>query len=163
MKRWYLLSIALFAGVSNCLCQNDSALHFNPVNPQIGQHITINGVLGDFLWGDSNSQLSLLDSVAVFLNKNPTIIVQLESHTDCRASAEYNRDLSQRRADTARKKILTRLIDTSQLPKAIGVGEDNPFLKKCNCDLSDYERKCTEAEHRLNRRTVLRVIAIKEK
>lgn len=113
-------------------------------------------------WYYSKSQFSLLDSVAKFININSNLVFQLESHTDCRASAEYNRDLSQRRADTARKKILPLLTDTSQLPNAVGIGEDNLFIKKCNCELSDYEQKCTEAEHQLNRRTVLRIIGIKE-
>lgn len=118
--------------------------------------------MSNYHWGYSKDQFLLLDSTAKFIDNNSNLVFQLESHTDCRASSEYNRDLSQRRADTARKALLTLLTDTTQLPKAVGMGEDNLFLKKCNCELSDYERKCTEAEHQLNRRTVLRIIAIKE-
>lgn len=162
MKKWSLLLVVTLLLTKDCWCQNDSGLHFTPNNPKIDQYIIINGIMSNDHWYYSKSQFSLLDSVAKFININSNLVFQLESHTDCRASAEYNRDLSQRRADTARKKILPLLTDTSQLPKAVGIGEDNLFIKKCNCELSDYERKCTEAEHQQNRRTVLRIIAIKE-
>jgi outer membrane protein OmpA-like peptidoglycan-associated protein len=105
---------------------------------------------------------SIYDSIAKLINKHPQIVFQVESHTDCRAGAEYNRSLSQRRADTARAELLRLINDTTQLPRAVGMGEDDLFIKKCQCDLSDYKRNCTEAEHQLNRRSLLRVIAIKD-
>lgn len=97
------------------------------------------------------------DSVITLMKRFPTIVIELGSHTDCRASHEYNRDLAQRRADSAVAYIVSRGIDSARLI-AKGYGEDMLEIKKCKCDLSDVHNICTEAEHQLNRRTTVRVL-----
>jgi hypothetical protein len=134
---------------------------YDTVELHEGDYVPILGLLFTCCDGPC-PHFSLYDTLAKFINNRPQLVFQIESHTDCRASAEYNRSLSQRRADTARAELLLLLQDTTQLPHAVGMGEDDLFLKKCQCDMSDYKRNCTEAEHQLNRRTLLRVIAIKD-
>lgn len=97
------------------------------------------------------------DSVISVMNRFPFITIELGSHTDCRASNEYNNQLSQRRADSAVRYLISRGIDSARLT-AKGYGETELRLKKCACDLHDYGNKiCSEEEHQLNRRTTVKI------
>lgn len=164
MKNWSLLFIAtalccLSSSTKSQRTSNSLNDTFN--NPKVGDYLTI-----PILWGCSTNinpdAAKNLDKHVITVMKNyPNLIFRLESHSDCRADSAYNRDLTQRRAEIMMEYLISKQVDTSRIT-AIGMGEDNLFLKKCNCERSDYERKCTEAEHQLNRRTVLRIIAIKE-
>lgn len=164
MKKWSLLFIAtvFFWIISTAQSRRTNDSLYNPFNnPKVGDYLTI-----PILWGCSeeiNPDVAKnLDEHVITVMKNfPNLIFRLESHSDCRGDSAYNHDFTQRRADKMMNYLISKQVDTSRI-KAIGMGEDNLFLKKCNCELSDYERKCTEAEHQLNRRTVLRIIAIKE-
>ncbi len=164
MKKWSLLFIPIvfFCLSSAAQSQRTSDSLYNPFNnPKVGDYLTI-----PILWGCSpniNPDVAKnLDEHVITVIKNyPNLIFRLESHSDCRADSAYNRDFTQRRAEIMMEYLISKKVDTSRIV-AIGIGEDNLFLKKCNCGLSDYERKCTEAEHQLNRRTLLRIIAIKE-
>lgn len=98
------------------------------------------------------------DSVIFFLRLFPRISIELGSHTDCRADSVYNIGLSQRRADSAVAYIIRQGIDSNRLT-AKGYGENMLLIEKCKCDLSDYKKICTEAEHQLNRRTTVKVIS----
>ncbi|MCY7362295.1 MAG: OmpA family protein, partial [Ignavibacteria bacterium] len=80
------------------------------------------------------------------MKDNPTIKVELGSHTDTRGSDSYNVKLSQRRADSAVKYIISKGIDRSKIT-AKGYGESK-LINKCKNGV-----KCTEAEHQENRRT----------
>ncbi|MDL5046714.1 OmpA family protein [Oscillatoria amoena NRMC-F 0135] len=164
MKKWSLLFIPIvfFCLSSSAQSQRTSDSLYNPFNnPKVGDYLTI-----PILWGCSpniNPDVAKnLDEHVITVIKNyPNLIFRLESHSDCRADSAYNRDFTQRRAEIMMEYLIDQQVDTSRI-KTVGIGEDNLFIKKCNCELSDYERKCTEAEYQLNRRTVLRIIAIKE-
>ena len=95
-----------------------------------------------------------LDRLVRFLRDNPEVRVELSSHTDSRASHEYNQRLSQNRANSARNYIISQGIDPSRVI-SVGYGETR-LLNHC----SDGVR-CTEAEHQLNRRTEMKVICPK--
>lgn len=98
------------------------------------------------------------DSVVAVLIKFPRIKIELGSHTDCRASHEYNDELSQRRADSAVNYIISRGIDPRRVV-AKGYGERQLRVEKCSCDLTDYNNQiCNEKEHQLNRRTTVTII-----
>ena len=56
-----------------------------------------------------------LDEVANVLRKNPNLHVQIGGHTDAVGSDEYNRALSDRRAEAARKYLASTGIDESRL------------------------------------------------
>jgi outer membrane protein OmpA-like peptidoglycan-associated protein len=69
----------------------------------------------------------LLDSVARVLQEHPEIErIRIEGHTDSRGSAEYNRDLSQRRANAVRTYLADKGVAAERL-EAVGVGEDRPI------------------------------------
>lgn len=95
-----------------------------------------------------------LNNLAQFMKDNPEITVELSSHTDSRASDEYNKTLSQNRADAAVDYLVQQGIDKSRL-KAFGYGESR-LLNKCSDGVD-----CTEEEHQVNRRTEMKVICPK--
>jgi len=95
-----------------------------------------------------------LDRLVQFLRDNPEVRVELSSHTDSRASHEYNERLSQNRANSARQYVISRGIDPSRVI-SVGYGETR-LLNRCADGVN-----CSEAEHQLNRRTEMKVICPK--
>ncbi|MCC6462398.1 MAG: OmpA family protein [Saprospiraceae bacterium] len=91
-----------------------------------------------------------LNRLADVLKQNPSIRIQLGSHTDCRGNDNYNEDLSQKRAQSAVNYLIGKNIDPNRLT-AIGYGEAQPALS-CVCT------RCTEAEHQANRRTTFKIV-----
>ncbi len=92
-----------------------------------------------------------LDKLAKFLLDNPTVLIELSSHTDCRASSEYNMTLSDNRAKSAVEYLIQKGINIGRLyPKGYG---ETKLVNGCSDGV-----KCTEDEHQQNRRTEFRVI-----
>lgn len=98
----------------------------------------------------------ILDTVVYLLNHYPKIRLELGSHTDCRADSAHNRDLAQRRADSAVAYIVTRGIDAERLV-AKGYGESS-LVNDCGCEGKFVTRHCTEEEHQMNRRTTIKLL-----
>jgi outer membrane protein OmpA-like peptidoglycan-associated protein len=92
-----------------------------------------------------------LDNLVQILRDNPGIIVELGSHTDCRASDDYNLNLSQRRAESAVKYIIEKGKIPANRITAKGYGETK-LLNKCDDGMA-----CSELEHAKNRRTEIRI------
>ncbi len=89
---------------------------------------------------------NILDKVAILLKEHPDIRVQFEAHTDCRASKAYNLHLSQMRAESVVKYLLSSGISPDRI-SGKGYGESRP-VNHCVDGV-----KCTEREHLQNRRT----------
>ena len=87
-----------------------------------------------------------LDKLIVILRDNPNISIELSSHTDDRASVDYNQNLSQRRAESAVSYILSKGIDDKRIT-ARGYGESQLIILNAE----------TEDEHQINRRTEFKV------
>lgn len=68
---------------------------------------------------------SRLNEVAATLRQNPEVRVTIAGHTDAIGSNEYNRDLSQRRADSVKSYLMSRGIDGNRM-RTIGYGEERP-------------------------------------
>lgn len=141
--------------------QTIDSTHFNFDAPKKGDYITIRLVWGCQPYFLPSAAKTIENYVVPVIEKHPNYIYQIEHHTDCRASDDYNKLLSQRRADTLRAIIISKGIDSNQII-AKGWGEDSLFVKKCKCDLYDNRNICTEFEHQLNRRTILRIVGRKE-
>nr|WP_255478749.1 OmpA family protein [Rufibacter sp. XAAS-G3-1] len=92
-----------------------------------------------------------LDKVVGMLRDNPTIKIELSSHTDSRESHKYNLMLSQLRAASAVKYILSQGIDAKRVVDK-GYGETK-LLNRCKDGVP-----CPEEEHQLNRRTEFKII-----
>ena len=87
-----------------------------------------------------------LEKVLKIMNKYPEIIIELQSHTDSRASDDYNIELSENRAKASVDWIINKGIDPARITGK-GFGETQ-LVNKCSNGV-----KCNEAEHQLNRRT----------
>lgn len=92
-----------------------------------------------------------LDKLVQVLKDNPSIRIELSSHTDDRSSDQYNQDLSQRRAQSAVDYLVSQGISADRLV-AKGYGESQLIIQNAT----------TEEEHQTNRRTEFKVIEIKE-
>ncbi|WP_163831674.1 OmpA family protein [Spartinivicinus ruber] len=66
-----------------------------------------------------------LNSVAEKLKLHAGTRLELGGHTDSRGSDQYNRDLSQRRANSVRRYLVSRGIRSNDL-RAVGYGESRP-------------------------------------
>jgi outer membrane protein OmpA-like peptidoglycan-associated protein len=90
-----------------------------------------------------------LDKLVSFLQKNPTVKVELGSHTDVRGSDESNLVLSQKRAESCVRYIVSKGISSKRLIP-IGYGEDDLKVKDAQ----------TEDDHQQNRRTTVKIVGI---
>jgi len=79
------------------------------------------------------------------------VSVEIASHTDSRGSKEYNRSLSERRAQAVSNYLISKGINSSRITSN-GYGESR-LTNRCADGVS-----CTEREHLANRRTQFRVI-----
>ncbi len=92
-----------------------------------------------------------LNKMVQFMKDNPNVKVELASHTDSRASDDYNKTLSQNRANAAVDYLVSKGISASRL-KGIGYGETK-LINQCSNGID-----CAEAQHQINRRTEMKVI-----
>lgn len=118
---------------------------------EIGKAIKLDNIYYDldkaFIRPDAAIEL---DKLVKILKENPTIEIELGSHTDSRGSDSYNKNLSQRRADSAVAYIISKGIDKSRIT-AQGYGE-TVLTNKCSNGV-----QCSKAEHQANRRTEFKV------
>ena len=92
-----------------------------------------------------------LNKVVKIMKENPTIKVELNSHTDSRAPDNYNMRLSNERAASSINYIISQGINASRI-SGRGYGETR-LLNKCSNGV-----KCSNTEHEQNRRTEFIVI-----
>ena len=115
------------------------------------KEIRLENIYYDFNKSDIRSDAKpSLDKLATMLMENPNIKIELASHTDCRGGEKYNRELSQKRADSAIAYLISKGIDATRL-MARGYGKSQPAVS-CACS------KCTEDEHQYNRRTTFKIL-----
>lgn len=103
-------------------------------------------------WNIKPESATELDKVVTLLEENPTIRIELSSHTDARGSSQQNMTLSQKRAQSAVDYIVSKGIAVSRIV-ARGYG-DTMIKNRCKKGV-----QCTEAEHAVNRRTEIKVIS----
>lgn len=93
-----------------------------------------------------------LDNLSALLEQYPSLKIEISSHTDSRGSDEYNKGLSQKRAETCVDYLVTKGIDRDRLI-ARGYGE---YVLRNTC-ANGVE--CTEEQHQVNRRTEFKVLS----
>lgn len=87
----------------------------------------------DFLRGKSKDELDVLHQI---LTDNPAFNVVIDAHTDSKGTDEYNINLSQRRANSAKKYLIARGITSSRITTSIN-GEKAPIAKNATTDGKD--------------------------
>ena len=97
----------------------------------------------DILTSDSQA---LVDDIITILKKNVKTKIIIAGHTDSDGTKENNKKLSQRRADSIKRYMISKGINESRL-QAIGYGESKPLVKND-----------TLKNRRINRRVEFKVI-----
>lgn len=117
----------------------------------IGKPIELNDIHFDLAKWDIRPDAAVeLDKFTKQLKDNPSIIVELSTHTDCRGSDSYNLNLSDHRAKSSAEYVINHGISKERL---IGTGYgETKLLNKC-----DDGVKCSEEEHQVNRRAEFKV------
>lgn len=87
-----------------------------------------------------------LSKILEVMNLYPQMEIDIRSHTDSRNTSEYNRILSQNRANSTRKWLINHGINKNRLTSK-GYGESQ-LLNKCTDGV-----KCSDEEHQANRRS----------
>ncbi len=91
-----------------------------------------------------------LDKIVKVMNENPTMVVELGSHTDCRSSIASNMKLSDARAKASAAYITGKGIGKDRI-YGKGFGEAK-LINGCACE-GAVKSTCSDAEHQANRRT----------
>ncbi len=93
-----------------------------------------------------------LQKVIKAMRENPTLIIDVRSHTDSRSSDAFNMKLSDARAKSTVDYIVSAGIDRNRITGR-GYGESQ-LLNRCSNGVP-----CSEAEHQLNRRSEFIIVA----
>lgn len=126
----------------------------------------------DKILPDAETDLNL---ILELLSEYPDMVIELSSHTDARGEEAYNRNLSQRRAESARRWLLNKEEIPRRRIQAVGYGESKPntvsaalaakhdFLNEGDVLTEEFiealeteEQK--EIAHQINRRTEFQII-----
>ncbi|TJZ60371.1 OmpA family protein [Sphingobacterium olei] len=127
-------------------------MNLHPVH-KVGDKFVLENIYYDFDKHNIRKDAALiLDQLVATMRDNPTLRIELSSHTDSRGSDSYNEKLSQRRAQSAVDYIVTRGIARDRLV-AKGYGETR-LVNKCSNGVP-----CSVADHQANRRTEVEVLA----
>jgi outer membrane protein OmpA-like peptidoglycan-associated protein len=87
-----------------------------------------------------------IDKLVSYLHANPSVVIELSGHTDCRGSYAYNLKLSQNRADAVKAYLVSKGVVSERI---VTKGyADTQLLNHCNCAPGVV---CSEAEHAPNR------------
>ncbi len=139
--------------------------HEYVLQPVIGEVIKL--PLIEYEYNKADLRPNSKDSLNYLYNimiDNPTIVIQLRSHTDFRGSASYNQKLSQRRAQSCVDYLVKEKgIDAARI-KAKGMGEAEPIKGADGVVLDEKFIKTlknkadVEAAHQRNRRTDFKVL-----
>ena len=119
---------------------------------QVGERFVLEDIFYDFDNHDIRPDAAvILDRLVTVLRDNPTLKIELSSHTDSRGSKSYNMALSQRRAQSAVDYIVSKGIAVERL-KAQGYGETR-LVNECADGVN-----CTAEQHQANRRTEIEIL-----
>lgn len=102
-------------------------------------------------WDLNATSVAELDRLAKDMQDNPSVNLEMKSHTDSRGPASYNMKLSEKRGKSVLDYLTAKGISASRI-NAQAFGESQ-LVNKCADGV-----KCTEDEHKLNRRTETLVI-----
>lgn len=115
-----------------------------------GATVKLNPILFDFDKHNIKPQAAFeLDKLVELMNKNPEMVIKVDSHTDNRGSDAYNMGLSDRRAKSTVQYVISKGIAKDRI-SGKGFGESRPAV--------DCGANCTNAQHQENRRSEFTVV-----
>jgi outer membrane protein OmpA-like peptidoglycan-associated protein len=120
---------------------------------EVGKRFLLENIHYDFDKSNIRKDaVEILDKLVRVMRDNPTLKIELSSHTDSRGLDSYNETLSQRRAQSVVDYLVSQGINRSRMV-AQGYGERR-LLNRCANEVA-----CSEAEHQENRRTEVEILA----
>ncbi len=121
------------------------------IGADIAKIIQINPIYFDLAkWNIRKDAALELDKIVKVMQENPTMTIELGSHTDCRSTKAYNLSLSDKRAKSSAAYIVSKGITKSRIVGK-GYGESK-LINGCECE-GKVVSSCSEDEHQANRRT----------
>lgn len=125
----------------------------------VGKMIRINPIYFDLNSANIRPDAAAeLDKIVDIMKEYPGMVIELRSHTDCRATAAYNLQLSDRRAKSSAAYIISKGIGKNRI-HGKGYGESE-LVNQCECE-GTRSVPCTEEEHQMNRRTEFIIVKMK--
>ena len=138
--------------------------------------ISVDNIYYEFgKWDLLPESVTALDSLAELLVLNPTTVIELMAHSDCRGDDATNSEISQKRAQSVVTYLIAKGIQAGRLvakgygetaPKTVTkkLAREYPFLKQgkeltCSFIESLADEKEREICHQINRRTEFRVLS----
>lgn len=121
------------------------------VGMNLSSVIDINPIFFDYGSYDIRKDAAVeLNKIVALMNDNPTLVIELGSHTDCRGPIAANMKLSNNRAIASANYIKSRISNANRI---MGKGYGESKLKNgCACE-GVVKPTCSEKEHQNNRRT----------
>jgi outer membrane protein OmpA-like peptidoglycan-associated protein len=126
------------------------------VGADLAKIININPIYFDLSkWNIRPDAATELDKIVKVMQENPTMVIELGSHTDCRSSAAFNMNLSDKRAKASAAYIVSKGIQKARI-YGKGYGETK-LVNDCHCE-GAVKSDCDEERHQQNRRTEFIII-----
>jgi outer membrane protein OmpA-like peptidoglycan-associated protein len=119
---------------------------------EVNKSFIVNNIYYDYNSSSIREEAKLeLDLLVDFMISNPSVAIEISSHTDSRGNDDYNLRLSQKRAESAVNYLIEQNIEPWRL---IGKGHgETQIINKCKNNID-----CSEIEHQLNRRTEIKIL-----
>ncbi len=142
----------------------------------VDQPIKIDNIFYEFgKWELLHESIASMDTLVTLLKENPTVVIELMAHTDCRGNDTDNLLLSQKRAQSVVDYLISKGIQQARLvakgygakvPKIVDakIVKAYPFLKKgqiLSCKFIEGLKSTDDREvcHQLNRRSEFKVVS----
>lgn len=111
----------------------------------VDDKIELNPIMFDYNKFNIKPQAAFeLDKLVTIMKKYPNLVIKVEAHTDSKGNPDYNRNLSEKRAQATVQYIISQGIDEARI-SGEGFGEDRPAV--------DCGDNCTDADNEKNRRS----------
>lgn len=152
------LKIAEVTGETKLDIQLESTICRVAVGDDLGKCFGIKMIYFDLDKSNIRKEAALdLAKILDVLMQNPTMKLDIRSHTDCRQTAKYNMALSDRRAKATIAWLVSKGIESSRLTGR-GYGESQ-LINDCGCEPTNTSN-CTEEQHQMNRRSEFIITAL---
>lgn len=143
---------------TDCKIQLDLAIEKDKckvaIGDDLGKCFDIKWIYFDLNKSDITTEATLdLSKILIVMNDYPSMKIDIRSHTDSRASLKYNQNLSDKRAKSTKDWLIQNGINANRLTSK-GYGETQ-LVNKCSDSV-----KCTEKEHKQNRRSEFIITAL---
>lgn len=152
------ISIPTTTGETKLDIQLESSVCKVAVGDDLGKCFGIKMIYFDLDKSNIRKEAALdLAKILDVLNQNPTMKLDIRSHTDCRQTAKYNMALSERRAKATIAWLVSKGVDGSRLTGK-GYGESQ-LINDCGCEPTN-QSNCSEEQHQMNRRSEFIITAL---